>query len=142
MRHINEKGLVIIKDSESLRLKRYKCPAGYWTIGWGHRDDTLLEINEAQADEFLKEDVEGAEEDVDMLVEVPITDNQFSALVSFVFNIGGTAFSKSTLLRKLNAGDYEGAADEFPKWVYAKGKKLNGLIIRRAKERSLFLEST
>lgn len=142
MRHINEKGLAIIKDSESLRLKRYKCPAGYWTIGWGHRDDTLLKINEAQAEEFLKEDVEGAEEDVDMLVEVPITDDQFSSLVSFVFNIGGTAFSKSTLLRKLNTGDYEGAADEFPKWVYAKGKKLNGLIIRRAKERSLFLEST
>ena len=147
MRHINEKGLQIIKDSENCELIVYTCPGGKRTIGWGHvlADDTPdgFTITQEQADNLLKEDLEMVQQHLAIVLQhVPLTDNQWSALVSFVFNIGIGNFIQSTLKRKLNEGDYQGAADEFGRWVYAKGKKLNGLIIRRAKERSLFLETT
>lgn len=149
---INEKGLQIIKDSETLKLERYICPGGYPTIGWGHRirpGEQYTIITEAQAEELLRNDIAQAERAVSDLVTVPLTENQFSALVSFVFNVGSDidtdaipeGLGDSKLLKYLNAGMYLKAANEFPKWKRSNGKVLNGLIVRRAKERSLFLET-
>jgi len=141
---IGEKGLAIIKAAESLQLKRYICPAGKPTIGYGHvirPNEDLQEITEATAEHLLRCDVTIAEWAVNRDVAGPLTQNQFDALVSLVFNIGGGNFRISTLLRLLNAGQRQAAADEFPKWCMAGGKPLEGLKTRRAKERALFLEA-
>lgn len=92
-----------------------------------------------QADTWLKEDCLVAELTIGANVKVPLSQNQFDALVSFIFNLGSAKFEGSTLLKKLNAGDYAGAADEFGKWVNAGGRKLAGLVKRRAAEKALFL---
>ena len=140
--NINAEGLQLIKDSEGLRLKAYDDGVGVPTIGWGHTDGVKWShtITEDQAHAFLVEDLKWAEEAVEDLVKVSITENQFSAMVSFTFNVGATAFKNSTMLRKLNAGDYAGAARQFTRWVFAKHKKLKGLVIRREKEKALFLK--
>jgi lysozyme len=132
----------IIKESESLQLKAYLCPAGVWTIGWGHTKgvkagDTCT-IDEAEV--MLSSDLLDAEYAVNKCVKVDLNQNQFDALVSFVFNVGGGNFKSSTMLRKLNAGDYAGAANEFKRWNKAGGRVLNGLTIRREKESKLFKE--
>jgi len=137
-------GKSIIKYCEGLRLTSYVCPAGKPTIGWGHTYGVKLgrTISEAEAEVLLDHDYQQAEDDVLELVNVPLTDNQLGALTSFVFNLGQGNFSKSTLLRKINANDFAGAADEFDKWIYATVNgvktKLNGLVVRRKLERSLF----
>lgn len=144
MRHINEHGIAIIKASEGLFLKPYICAGGKLTIGYGNTSHAAEydEITEEQAEEFLKEDVGDTEYYLGILTQhIPLTDNQWSALVSFVFNVGSHNFASSTLRSKLIAGDYLGAANEFGKWKYAGDTVLNGLITRRAKERSLFLET-
>lgn len=99
------------------------------------------EITEADAVKYLKEDVQTAEDTVRRLVatSVPLTQNQFDALVSFVFNIGETQFASSTMLTKLKASDYAGAAEEFDRWKFAAGVVSNGLVNRRAKEKLFFL---
>lgn len=137
-------GKSIIKHCEGLRLTSYVCPAGKPTIGWGHTYGVKLgrTISEAEAEVLLDHDYQQAEDDVLELVTVPLTDNQLGALTSFVFNLGQGNFNKSTLLRKINASDFVGAAAEFDKWVYATVNgvktKLNGLVVRRKLERSLF----
>jgi len=138
---ISEKGLNLIKQFEGLRLEAYLCSAGVPTIGYGHTRGVKLgqTITQEQADAFLSEDIHEFELAVQRLVFVPITQNQFDALVSFVFNVGIGNLKKSTLLKKLNEGDVVGAANEFNKWVFAGGKKLKGLQRRRDKERLLFL---
>lgn len=143
---ISRRGLDQIKSHESLRLKPYQDIAGKWTIGWGHlikpEESYLLDaagITADQATTLLRADLAIAERAVNDLVTVPIAGNQYDALVSFVFNVGVTAFANSTLLRKLNAGDVDGAANEFPRWIYAGGKESAGLLARRAQEQSLFL---
>ena len=130
----------IIKHFEGLKLESYKCPAGIWTVGWGHTSGVVKgdKITEKVAEQFLDYDISWAGKAVDELVKVPLTQNQKDALISFVFNLGKGKLMGSTLLRKLNSGDYQGAALEFDKWVYAGGQKLNGLIRRRAAERQLF----
>jgi len=137
--------LTIIEQSEGLSLKAYKDPAGHWTIGIGHlltEGEDGADITREQAYELLQADLEEAMRLVESAVEVPINDNQFSALVSFTFNMGGGALRKSTLLKKLNAGDYEGAAGQFSRWTKAgpKGMKVDmkGLIKRRYAEEILF----
>lgn len=143
MREINEKGLKIIKESEGLSLIPYICPGGELSIGYGNRTHAheFDIITEQQAEEFLREDLENTQTQLGIVLQyVPLNDNQWSALVSFVYNIGISNFIQSTLKRKLNQGDYLGTANEFTKWVYAKKRKLTGLLIRRGKERSLFLE--
>ena len=134
------KGIPIIKQYEGLKLEAYLCPAGIPTIGYGHTRGVKLgqKISAAQAEVFLDRDYEEAEDAVKRLITVPLTDNQLGALTSFVFNLGEGRLLGSTLRRKLNSGDYKGAAAEFDKWVYSGGKKLNGLIARRAAERKLF----
>ncbi len=139
---INEAGLKIIKRNEGLRLHAYRCPAGVWTIGYGHTGPAAKRgniITEERADLLLRNDVAYFEDAVSGLVTVPLNGNQFSALVSFTFNLGEAHLAESTLLRTLNAGDPEGAANEFPRWNRAGGKVLPGLERRRDEERALFL---
>jgi len=137
--------LTLIENSEGLRLKPYRDVAGHWTVGVGHLltpDEDRIEITKDQAYALLQADLEEAMRLVENAVDVPINDNQFSALVSFTFNLGGGALLKSTLLKKLNAGDYEGAAGQFERWTKAgpKGMKVDqkGLIKRRYAEEILF----
>ena len=140
---INFDGMEIIRICEGLRLTAYKCPAGVWSCGYGHTGPDVKEgmhITPEQAEELLKKDVKSAEIAVYELVTVPLTNNQFSALVSFVFNIGRGKFSGSTMRRLLNKGDYKKAALEFDKWIYSNGKILNGLVTRRTREKALFLK--
>jgi lysozyme len=146
-------GVKLIQHFESCLQKKgehyhaYKCPAGVTTIGWGHTNHhgkqfdasarwTMEECNEA----FL-EDMEGFERAVRKNVKVPLQQHQFDSLVSFTFNVGEGALKSSTLLRKLNAGDYEGAAKEFKRWDKANGKTLPGLMRRRASEALMFMNT-
>ncbi|MBK5145858.1 lysozyme [Budviciaceae bacterium BWR-B9] len=133
-------GINTIKAFESLRLGAYLCPADVWTIGYGHTDGVKRGdlISADQAERFLKGDVIKFEQDITRLVKVPLTQGQFDALVSFVFNVGTRAFSNSTMLRKINARDFAGAANEFSRWVYANGKRLAGLERRRRAEKKIF----
>ncbi|PKU23162.1 lysozyme [Telmatospirillum siberiense] len=140
-RHINAAGLDLIKSFEGLRLTAYPDPQSGeapWTIGYGHAGHVLEGdvITEQQADAFLAADLAVFEAGVSSSATVPLTDNQFAALVSFSFNLGLGRLRGSTLLRRLNNGDYDGAAGEFPKWTSG---GLPGLVRRRAAERDLFL---
>lgn len=136
-----DSGIDIIKKFEGCKLKSYLCPAGVPTIGYGHTYGVKLgrTISKAQADVLLDHDYQDALNAVEELVKVPLSENQIGALASFVFNLGRGALLGSTLRKKLNQGDYQGAAEEFDKWVFAGGVKLNGLIVRRAAEKELFL---
>lgn len=109
------------------------------TICWGHTQDVQMGdyATDEQCVKFLEEDVKIAAAAVDRLVKVEITDDTRAALISFVYNVGEGNFAKSTLLRKLNAGDIAGACNELPRWVYSQGKVLKGLVHRRAAEREL-----
>lgn len=138
---INKNGLELIKRWEGLELKAYKCPADVWTIGYGSTGAHVtkgLVITKEDAEKLLLKDLERFEKGVTDLVKVPLTDNQFAALVAFSFNVGVEALKKSTLLKKLNASDYDGASKEFAKWNKAGGKVLKGLVSRRAAESALF----
>ena len=143
----NPEGLDLIKLYEGYSSSPYLCPAQHWTIGygaiWGMDDKRVTEdhpdINEDQADYLLRRDVKKSEMAVLRHIRVPLEDGQFNALCSFVFNLGSGALQSSTLRRKINRGDYIGAADEFPRWVYAGGRRLKGLVRRREHERSMFM---
>lgn len=138
---VSNNGINLIKRFEGLELKAYKDSVGILTIGYGHTHAVKAgdAITGEQADAFLREDLQVAELTINTNVKVKLTQGQFDALASFVFNLGSGNFVKSTLIRKLNAGDYTGAADEFGKWVNAGDKKLPGLVKRRAAEREVFL---
>ncbi|EOX8980492.1 lysozyme [Enterobacter hormaechei] len=135
-------GLHLITEYEGLRLQAYKCPADIWTIGYGHTAGVSANdvITKEDALFFLRQDVAETEWAVSQYVHLPLTQNQFDALVSFAFNVGVGNFRTSTLLKKLNAGDYDGAAREFGRWIHAGGKALPGLVRRREAERALFLK--
>lgn len=142
----NTAGRELIKSFESLRMRAYPDPgtgAAPWTIGWGHtcgvKSGDACGFN--QADRWLDQDIALAESAVSAAVKVPLSVNQFSALVSFVFNVGADNFRRSTLLRLLNAGDYSCAADQFLRWDKAGGQTLPGLTRRRNAERYLFMKS-
>lgn len=141
---ISEQGRRLIQGFEACRLQAYPCSARVWTIGYGHTDGVKPgdQITLAQADAWLAEDIAAAEKAVNTWVTVPLSQGQFDALCSFVFNIGRTAFASSVLLKKLNGGDVVRAADEFLRWVHAGPKALKGLKRRRAEERALFLPSS
>lgn len=136
----SQRGIDLIKRFEGLRLTAYDDGVGVQTIGYGHTAGVKagMTITAEQAVQFLREDLHSAERDIDRLVTVHLCQHQFDALASLVFNIGGTAFRDSTLLRKLNAGDYAGAALQFDRWVHGGGKILPGLVRRRAAERAMF----
>lgn len=137
-------GIELIKEFESLRLSAYLCPANVWTIGWGHTEGVRKgdTITRAQADAYLAGDLFGFEQDVDRLVKVPLTQSQFDALVSFAFNIGVDALAKSTLLRKLNSGQYDAVPLELARWNKAGGKVLPGLVRRRKAEAELWVSES
>ncbi|MGD1865882.1 MAG: lysozyme [Phormidesmis sp.] len=137
----NNNGLLLIKSFEGLRLRAYRDAVGIWTIGFGTTRGVQpgMSITEKKAIEFLQEDLSRFEKSINDSVKTTINDNQFSALASFTYNVGPGAFRSSTLLRKLNAGDVRGAADEFPRWNRAGGRPLAGLTRRRNAERLLFL---
>ena len=170
MRTINRDGLTLAKkwegildgDPSTVNLDPYLDPVGIWTIGWGHaivdtsghfvRGKGAKALSQAlypggitftQAEDLLRTDLFEAAKDVEFLVKVPLTDNQFSALVSFHFNTG--ALKQSTLFKKLKARDYAGAADQFGRWVKGRVRgtlvTLPGLVSRRSDERKLFLKS-
>lgn len=131
----------IIVGFEGKSNTAYPDPVAIPTICYGHTKD--VRYGDYRTDEeclaFLEEDVAHAAAVVDRLVKVPIEDHTKAALISFVYNVGEGNFARSTLLRKLNAGDITGACNELPRWVYSKGTKLNGLVRRREAERELCL---
>jgi len=135
-----------ISGHEGVRLKAYRDSAGIWTIGVGHtaaagppKPVPGMTISQDECDDILSRDLEKFEAVIDAAVTVPLNQNEFDALVSLVFNIGGGAFGRSTVRRKLNAGDRAGAADAFLMWNKAGGRVVRGLTIRRKAERALFL---
>ncbi|HDT2122885.1 TPA: lysozyme [Enterobacter roggenkampii] len=142
----SDKGIALIKQFEGCKLTAYQDSVGVWTIGYGWTQPVDgkpiragMTIKQETAERLLKTGLVNYEIDVSRLVKVSLTQGQFDALVSFTYNLGARSLSTSTLLRKLNAGDYAGAADEFLRWNKAGGKVLNGLTRRREAERALFL---
>jgi lysozyme len=143
-KQINGEGFQLLTTFEGCELTAYDDGGGVWTIGYGHTGDDVypgLTISQTQAEELLREDLEKFESYVEDAIEVEIDDNQFSALVCFCFNVGpGTeGFGGSTLLKLLNDGDYQGAADQFPVWNKVNGEPWPGLTRRRLAEQALFL---
>jgi lysozyme len=142
--NVNKAGLELIQEFESLRLNVYKDAAGLDTIGWGHlltpeqRSGGMETITREEADVLLVKDLFVAERAVERHIRVPLDANQFSALVSFTFNLGSGALQRSTLRHKLNAGDYDEVPDELLRWCYAGGRKLAGLLRRRHAEATLW----
>jgi lysozyme len=139
--NVSKNGIDLIKRFEGCRLEAYKCPAGVWTIGYGHTAGVKQgdKITREQAETYLKKDLYIRCIQVSKLIKVPVTQNQFDALISLEYNIGLTYFKSSTLLRLLNEGKYNDAAAQFDKWVYANRIKLRGLVKRRQAEKILFL---
>ena len=134
----SDKGIALIKEFEGCKLTAYQDSVGVWTIGYGWTQPVDgkpiragMTIKQETAERLLKTGMVSYESDVSRLVKVGLTQGQFDALVSFTYNLGARSLSTSTLLRKLNAGDYAGAADEFLRWNKAGGKVLNGLTRRR-----------
>ncbi len=138
----NQAGIAIIKHYESWSATPYLDPIGIPTIGWGTTEGITMqspEIDMAEGERMLANGLQWAENAVSRYITVPLSSNQFSALVSLVYNIGSGHFYASTLRRKLNREDYDGAANEFWKWRRSGGIIMGGLVARRASERALFL---
>ena len=139
-------GVDLICGFEGKRLAAYDDGVGVWTIGFGTtvypngikvmKGDTCTE---AQAKTYMAHDLKKFEATVNKAVTVQLNQNQFDALLSLAYNIGASAFSQSTLVKKLNANDIRGAADQFDVWVNAGGKRMQGLVNRRAREKALFI---
>ena len=144
---ISKTGIDLISSFEGIRLNAYDDGVGVWTIGIGTtvypngnkvKKGDVCTIDQAKS--YFTHDLKRFESSVNNLVKVPLTQNQFDALVSLTYNIGQTAFSNSTLLKKLNSKDYQGAADQFLRWNKGGGKVMKGLVRRREAERALFLK--
>ena len=145
--HVSPSGVDLICNFEGLRLKAYDDGVGVWTIGFGttkypngirvKKGDTCT-LDQAKA--YMQNDLKAFEQTVNSAIKVPLNQNQFDALVSLAYNIGATAFKKSTLVKRLNEGNYKAAANQFNVWVNAGGKRMQGLVNRRAAERTLFLK--
>lgn len=143
------KNIDLIKKHEGLRLQAYlPTPNDKWTIGYGHTKlaHKGMVITEARAEELLRLDTIWVEKTIATEVKVPLNQNQYDALASLIFNIGGLQFKRSSVLRRLNEGNYQAAADAFLMWTKQKNKTtgkmdtLNGLVKRRNEERALFLK--
>lgn len=146
---VSPEGILLIKRFEGFSATPYLCPAGYWTIGYGHLlknipspaggeglgwGNNTVTITEPQAEALLFQDIRRTESTVSRLIPVALTQGQFDALVSFTYNLGAGALQRSTLRQKVHRAEHENAVLEFPKWVYAGGRKLPGLVKRRAQE--------
>ena len=146
-RQISQHGLDKLKQWEGLKTKAYQDTGGVWTIGYGHtatagdpKPYKGMVITEAEAGNILLQDLTKYEAAVENNVNVKLNDNEFAALVSFAFNVGINAFKSSTLLKKLNKGNYDAIPSELMKWVKAGGKKVQGLVNRRRAEGYLWME--
>lgn len=142
---IDNSGESFIQGLEGTKIQAYQDIKGVWTIGTGttvypngQRVKQGDKCTQAQANQYFYNDLQRFVNIVNTLVKVSLTQNQFNAIVSFVYNVGATAFANSTLLKKLNAGDYQGASAQFPLWSYSGGKYSQGLNNRRIKEQQLF----
>lgn len=144
---INDKGIALLKGFEGLRLKVYLCSAGIATVGYGattYSNGMKVQMTDppitvAAAEELLRYHLGKFEQGVEALLDVPVNENQFSALVSFAYNIGLGALGKSTLIQLVNKGDMAGTAEQFLVWCKANGQVIPGLLKRRKAERALFL---
>ncbi|MDE1714209.1 lysozyme (plasmid) [Chromobacterium amazonense] len=137
----NAAGIKLIKSFENLRLNAYQDMVGVWTIGYGHTGPEVKpgqSLTQAQADQLLADDLDHFETGVSRLVTAPLNANQFSALVSFSYNLGLGSLQRSTLLELLNKSNYAGAAAQFPDWDHSGGKVVAGLLRRRLAEQTLF----
>jgi lysozyme len=139
-RRVSEEALSLIKRWEGLKLQAYRCPADVWTIGYGHTATARpgMVISETQATRLLMEDLARFEAAIERLVRVPLSDGQFGALVSWCFNVGDGAAARSSLIRKLNGGDYDAVPAELARWNKVSGKVVPGLANRRAAEAGLW----
>lgn len=141
MRTLNKLGINLIKSFEGLQLEAYQDQNGVWTNGYGHTSGVNAHtppITEQQAEAYLRQDLQNAQQSVESIIAAPLSDNQYAALVSLTYNEGVKPIEQ-TLGKLLNAGDYIAAANQFDKWIYAAGVKNAGLIRRRAAEKKLFL---
>ena len=138
--NISKEGLSLIKKFEGCELEAYKCPAGVWTIGYGHTKDVKEgdKINKEEADYLLQEEMIEYESYINDFVEVPLNQNQFDALCSWVYNLGPTNLKNSTMLRVLNEEKYADVPQEIKRWNKAGGEVLDGLIKRREAEAKMF----
>ena len=141
--NIGQKGIELIKHFEGCELEAYKCPAGVWTIGYGHIKGVSegMSITQEQAEQMLLDELKEYENYINELVTVNLSQNQFDALVSWVYNLGPANLQSSTLLKVLNSGDYSGVPAQIERWNKAGGKVLEGLIRRREAESALFCEN-
>lgn len=147
--HISERGLRHVMEFEGLRLRAYQDVAGVWTIGYGHTRTAHpgMVITQPEARSLLKLDIQDAEEAVKRLIKVPLSQNQFDALVSWTFNLGEGALAESTLRRRLNGGEYTAVPDEMQRWNKATnpetGRKevVDGLVRRRKAEAAMWSEA-
>tara|TARA_R110000868_G_scaffold407045_1_gene688110 strand:- start:1253 stop:1789 length:537 start_codon:yes stop_codon:yes gene_type:complete len=132
----------LIKEFEGYELIAYKDIVGVWTIGYGHTKTAKpgMKITQRGAEELLRHDLAWVEAVINKYVKVPLKQNQYDAVASLIYNVGGTAFSKSTILRKLNANDFHAASLEFKRWNKAGGHIVNGLVRRREAERVQFVK--
>lgn len=142
---ISENGYAIIRDAEGFRSTAYLDTGGVWTIGFGtikYPNGTSVKkgdiCTKIQAEQWLKNDCKWVDACLDKNVKVKLNQNQFDALASFVYNIGETAFIKSTMLTLINQNSMTSAASQFDRWVFDNGKRIQGLVNRRAKERKVF----
>lgn len=138
---ISKVGVSLIKHWEGFRADSYLCPAGVWTIGYGHtgKVNAGMKVSPEEAEKLLIHDLRWAEKTVRNFVKVDLTQNQYDALVSFVFNVGSHAFRTSTMLRLLNEGkSVTEICEQFGRWVLAGGDVLRGLVNRREMEENLF----
>ena len=134
-------GLALIKKFEGCELKAYQCSAGVWTIGYGHTKDVVegMEITQEQAEQMLVDELHEYESYINKYVTVALSQNQFDALVSWVYNLGPANLTASTMLKVLNSGEYEDVPAQIKRWNKAGGKVLEGLIRRREAEACLFV---
>ncbi|WP_111883799.1 lysozyme [Acinetobacter sp. CFCC 11171] len=144
---ISDNGYAIIRDAEGFRSTAYLDTGGVWTIGFGtikYPNGTSVKKGDTctrnEAEQWLKNDCVWVDACLDKNVKVNLNQNQFDALASFVYNIGETAFVKSTMLTLINQNSLTSAASQFDRWVFDNGKRIQGLVNRRAKEKSLFLK--
>lgn len=139
----SSQGLALIEQFEGFVTTPYRCPAGWWTIGYGHvireaEQERLVQVDRSTARELLQQDVRVVEQAIARLIHVPLTQPQFDALVSFTFNLGAGALQRSSFRRKINRGEHEEVPRELMRWVWGGGRKLPGLVRRRAAEGRLY----
>lgn len=142
---MSSSGLALLKEFEGLRLRAYKCPAGVWTIGYGHtsaagspRVTAEMAVSKEAAETVLGRDIIQYEDGVRKLLKVEVTQGQFDALVDFAYNVGVHQLERSTLLKRINAGEFDRAPAEFMKWTKGGGRELPGLVRRRRAEVELW----